>query len=164
MRSLLLPLTGAACLWSGVAAADHFTATCECGKSDSQHLLPAGDRPDHSLGVEASKCGCSKPLDIGGDKTKDSVATHMIEVSGNKIHFRGVHELTMESGDKVALPYQGSGMSKDNQESRSKGTFNFAEGTGKLKGIKGKGKGTFSCKSAGEGVSCEVEGDYELGK
>ena len=162
MRNLLLSLASAACLWSGVAAADHFTATCECGKPDPQALLPAGDSPDHSLGVEASKCGWSKPLVIGGDKTKDSVATEMIEISSNKIHVRGVHELTMQSGDKVALPYQGSGVSKDNQQSGPKGMFTFAQGTGKLKGI--NGKGTFSCKSAGEGVSCEVEGDYELGK
>lgn len=163
MRILLLPLAGAACFWSSVSAADHFTAACECGKPDPQHLLPAGDRADHSLGVEALKCGWSKPLEIGGDKTKDSVATDIIEISGNKFHIGGgVHELTMQSGDKVALPYQGSGISKNNQESHSKGTFTFADGTGKLKGI--KGKGTFSCKSAGEGVSCEVEGDYELGK
>jgi hypothetical protein len=162
MRSLILPLTGAACLWSGIAAADHFTATCECGKADPQHLLPAGDRPDHTLGVEAAKCSWSKPLDIGGDKTKESLATDMIDVSGNKIHVRGVHELTMQSGDRVALRYQGSGRSKDNQESRLKGTFTFAEGTGKLKGI--EGKGTFSCKSTGEGESCDVEADYELGK
>jgi hypothetical protein len=163
MRKLLLPLTGAAFLWSGIAAADHFTATCECGKPDSQLLLPAGDRPDHVLGVEALKCGWSKPLEIGGDKTKESVATEIVEVSGNKFHIRsGVHMLTMQSGDKVALPYQGSGTSRDNQESLSKGAFTFADGTGKLKGV--KGKGTFSCKSAGEGVSCQVEGDYEPGK
>jgi hypothetical protein len=162
MRNLLLPLTGMACLWSGVAAADHFTAMCECGKPDPQQSLPAGDGKDHNLGVEAAKCTWSKPLDIGGDKVKDSVATDMFEATGGKFQFHGVHELTMQSGDKVALPYQGSGMSKDNHEAASKGTFTFANGTGKLKGI--KGKGTFSCKSAGEGVSCDVEGDYEPGK
>jgi hypothetical protein len=160
MRNLLLVLTGATCLWSGAANADQFTATCECGKSDPEHMLPAGDRADHSFGVEASKCSWSKPLVIAGDKTKDSVATDMIEISGNRIHFHGVHELTMQSGDKVALPYQGSGMSKDNHELHSKGTFTFAEGAGKLKGI--KGKGTFSCKSDGEGLKCDVQGEYEL--
>ncbi len=42
MRSFLLILTGATSLWSVAANADQFTATCECGKSDPQHLLPAG--------------------------------------------------------------------------------------------------------------------------
>jgi hypothetical protein len=151
-----------ASLWSSAVLADKFSATCECGKSDPQHLLPAGDRSDHSLGVEASKCTWSKPLEINGDKTKDSVATDVINISGDRFHMHGVHELTMQSGDKVALPYQGRGVSKNNHEVHSKGTFTFADGTGKLKGI--KGKGTFNCKSAGEGVSCDVEGEYQLGQ
>jgi hypothetical protein len=162
MRHLLWPLASAACLWSGISAADHFTATCECGKADPQHLLPAGDRPDHSLGVEAVKCSWSKPLEIGGDKTKDSVATETVDMAGSRFHVRGVHELTMQSGDKVALPYQGAGSSKNNQEAQTKGTFTFADGIGKLKGI--KGSGTFDCKSVGDALSCAVEGDYELPK
>jgi hypothetical protein len=162
MRSFLIVAAGAGCLWCASAVAEKFTAKCECGKSDPEHVLPAGDRPDHNLGVEAAKCSWPTPLEIAGDKTKDSVATQVDDISGNKIHFHGVNELTMQSGDKVALPYQGSGVSKDNHESRSKGTFTFADGTGKLKGI--KGQGTFSCKSAGEGVSCDVEGEYELAK
>lgn len=162
MRSMLLLLTGAACLWSGAAVADKFTATCECGKADPSHVLPAGDRADHRFGVEAIKCTWPKPWDIGGDKAKDGVATHMVEVEGERVHFRGVHEVTMQSGDKVALPYRGSGVSKENHYAHSKGTFTIGEGTGKLKGI--KGKGTFSCKSAGESLACDLEGEYELGK
>jgi len=160
MRSLPLLLTGAALVWSSAALADKFTATTECSKPDPQHLLPAGDRPDHSLGVEASKCTWPKPLEIGGDKTVESVATEMVEISGKKTHFRGVNALSMQSGDKVAVRYQGNSTGKDNAD--SKGAFTFAEGTGKLKGI--KGNGTFSCKPAGEGISCDVEGEYELGK
>jgi len=162
MRSLLLILSVAACLGSSAAVADKFSGTCECGKSDPQHLLPAGDRPDHKLGVEATKCVWTKPLDIAGDKTKDGIATHVIEINGNNIRFHGVHEVTLQSGDKIALPYRGSGTSTDKNETQSKGTFNLSEGTGKLKGI--KGNGTFSCKSAGEGVSCDVEGEYQLSK
>jgi hypothetical protein len=158
----LVLAAGAACVWSAGALAEKFTGTCECGKSDPQHLLQAGDRPDHSFGVESAKCSWTKPADLGGDKTKDGVATHMIEISGKKIRFHGVHEVTLQSGDKVALPYQGNGVSKDNHETQSHGTFSLGEATGKLKGI--KGKGTFTCKSAGEGVSCEVEGEYELAK
>jgi hypothetical protein len=43
-----------------------------------------------------------------------------------------------------------------------KGTWSFTGGTGKLKGI--KGKGTYTCTPSGDGVSCEIEGDYQLGK
>jgi hypothetical protein len=161
MRSFLVVAAGVGCLWCASAAAEKFTGTCTCAKSDPQHMLPAGDRPDHQLGVEASKCTWTKPVEIGGDKTKDGVATQVDDINGDNSRFHGVHEVTLQSGDKVAWPYQGSGAVKDNQEI-SKGTFSFAHGTGKLKGI--KGKGTFSCKPAGDGVSCDVEGEYELAK
>ena len=68
----------------------------------------------------------------------------------------------MRSGDKLALLYQGGGVSKGNEQLGPNGRFTLAQGTGKLKGI--SGKGSFRCKSVGEGVSCEVEGDYDLGK
>jgi hypothetical protein len=35
-------------------------------------------------------------------------------------------------------------------------------GTGKLKGI--KGKGTYNCGASGDGVSCDIEGEYQLAK
>jgi hypothetical protein len=163
MRSGLIVLAAAASLASGTALAEKFTGTCDCAKSDPQHMLPAGDRADHNFGVESSKCTWTKPVDFGGDKTKDGVATHVVEANGSKIHFHGVHEVTMQSGDKLALPYEGRGTTKNNNETQSKGTFSFGEATGKLKGI--KGKGTFSCKSApNDAVSCDVEGEYELGK
>jgi len=162
MRNTLVVAASVGCLWCASAAAEKFTAKTECGKSDPEHVLPAGDRPDHNLAVEAAKCGWSMPLEIAGDKTVSSVATQVDDISGSKIHFHGVNERTMQSGDKVALPYQGGGTSKDNREWRSKGTFTFADGTGKLKGI--KGQGTFSCKSAGEGVNCDVVGEYEVAK
>jgi hypothetical protein len=40
--------------------------------------------------------------------------------------------------------------------------WSFLGGTGKLKGI--KGKGTFECKPAGEVFSCDIEGEYTLPK
>ena len=163
MRTFLLSLTCAACFLSAEAAADQSTATCECGKPESQHMLPAGDRPDHSLGVQALQCSWSKPLELGGEKTRDSVATELIEVSGARFHVRsGVHELTMQSGDKVALLYRGTGVSQSDRDAQVKGSFTIAHGTGKLKGI--KGTGTFDCKSAGDSASCEVVAEYSLNK
>jgi hypothetical protein len=68
---------------------------------------PAGDRPDHSFVVEQLKCNHTKAMEIGGDKSKDGVATDMVEVSGAKSHFHGVYIMTMQSGDKAFLPYRG---------------------------------------------------------
>jgi hypothetical protein len=166
MRNLcyLLLVLGASCLCSAPALAQtKFSWTDTCGKPDPQHMLPAGDRPDHSFGVEQLKCTASKPMEIGADKGKEAVATDMTEVSGTRGRLRGVYVLTMQSGDKAFLPYQGNVTTeKDGKPIESHGTFTFAGGTGKLKGI--KGKGTFSCKPAGEGFSCDAEGEYQLAK
>jgi hypothetical protein len=159
----LIVMAGAACLWSaGAAAQTKFSGTCSC-KREQQQVLPVGDRPGHSLGVEQYKCDWTKPFDLGGDNSKDGVATHTADVNGTKSRFRGVHVITMQSGDKVSLPYMGAGEnSKDGKESHSKGTFTFADGTGKLKGA--TGKGTFSCSGGGDTVSCEVAGEYTAAK
>ena len=91
------------------------------------------------------------------------MATHTADVNGRKSRFRGVHVVTMQGGDKISFPYVGTGeTSKDGKESHSKGTFSFADGTGKLKGA--TGKGTFSCSGTPEGVTCEVEGEYQAAK
>ena len=59
-----------------------------------------------------------------------------------------------------ARPRRGIPSASTDKQKTSNGTFIFAEGIGKPKGI--KGNGTFSCKSAGDAASCDVEGEYEL--
>ncbi len=138
------------------------TGTAQFGKADPQQMIPVGDRPDHSLGIAQLKCTWTKPQEIGGDKTKDGVSTETRDISGNNIRSRGMHVTTMESGEKYFVSYQGTGTSKDGALQSAKGTWMYTGGTGKLKGI--KGKGTYICAASGEGVSCDVEGDYQLAK
>jgi hypothetical protein len=162
-RPYLLVIAGAACLWSASVLAQTKTAGSNvCGKPDPSHVLPVGDRPDHSLGVEQMKCTWPKPFEIGTDKAKESAVTETMEVTGDKTRVRGVHVVTMESGDKVFISYQGSGTSKDGKPVGAQGTWSFSGGTGKLKGI--KGKGTYSCAASGDSFGCSGEGDYELPK
>jgi hypothetical protein len=160
----LLLVAGASCLCSAPALAQtKFSWTDTCGKADPQHMLPAGDRPDHSFGVEQLKCTATKPLEIGTDKAKEAVATDITDATGTRARFHGVYVLTMQSGDKAFAPYQGTATtSKDGKPIESHGTFTFSGGSGKLKGL--KGKGTFTCKAAGEGYTCDAEGEYQLGK
>ena len=132
------------------------------GKPDPQQMIPVGDRPDHSLGVGQRKCTWTKPQDIGGDKTKEGVSTETADISGNNLRARGMHVTTMESGDKYFVSYQGTGAVKDGVLQSAKGTWMYTGGTGKLKGI--KGKGTYNCATSGDGVSCEIEGEYQLAK
>ena len=101
-------------------------------------------------------------MEIAGAKSKDGVSTETTDISGNTVRVHGVHVTTMDSGDKYFVRYQGTGTTKDVALVSSKGTWSFNGGTGKLKGI--KGKGTFTCTPSGDGDTCEVEGDYQIAK
>lgn len=155
----------AAAVWLCTATAGAQTkvsGTAQCGKPDPVHVLPVGDRPEHSLAVEQFKCTWTKPMEIGGDKSKDGISTETGDISGNTSRARGFHVTTMESGDKFFVSYQGTGTSKDGAVVEVKGNWGFTGGTGKLTGV--KGKGTYACKPEGDGLACEVEGEYQLRK
>lgn len=151
------------CLAAATASAQtKISGTAVFGKPEVQHMVPVGDRPDHNLGVDQLKCNWTKPEEIGGDKTKEGVSTELQDASGNNVRTRGVHVTTMESGDKYFVSFQGTGTMKEGMLQSGKGTWMFTGGTGKLKGI--KGKGTYTCAASGDGISCEIEGEYQLAK
>lgn len=68
----------------------------------------------------------------------------------------------MANGDKFYVRYQGPSTLKEGAVQSAEGTWSFTGGSGKLRGI--KGKGTYKCTAAGEGSTCEVEGEYEFPK
>jgi hypothetical protein len=144
------------------SAQTKISGTAQFGKPDPQHMIPVGDLPDHTLGVEQLKCTWTKPMEIEGAKSKDGVSTETADISGNTARTRGFHVSTMDSGDKYFVWYQGTASMKEGTLVHQKGTWGFTGGTGKLKGI--KGKGTYTCAPSGDGISCDVEGDYQLAK
>ncbi|HEV1995268.1 MAG TPA: hypothetical protein VGR03_13140 [Candidatus Acidoferrum sp.] len=162
MRRLFV-MCGIVCFAAATASAQtKVTGTAQFGKAEGQQMLPAGDRADHSLGIGQRKCTWTKPQEIGGDKTKEGVSTESMDISGNNIRSRGMHVTTMESGDKYFVSYQGTGTLKDGALQSGKGTWMYTGGSGKLKGI--KGKGTYTCAASGDSVSCDIEGEYQLAK
>jgi len=66
----------------------------------------------------------------------------------------------MENGDKLYTRYQGIGSVKEGVAT-GEGTWSFTGGTGKLKGIKGKGTYKASGPLDGDGEA-QVEGEYSL--
>src|SRR5690348_16155036 len=101
-------------------------------------------------------------MEIGGDKSKDGVSTETADISGNSSRARGFHVATMESGDKFFVWFQGTGETKDGAPVEAKGKWGFTVGSGKLKGI--KGEGTYTSTPGGDGLTCQVEGQYTLAK
>lgn len=153
MRRIFIAIALVCFVAATATAQTKFSATLQCGQPDTQHEIPVGDLPDHSLAVLQLKCTYSKPMEIAGAKSVSTVITITNEVNGDTVRARGCQVTSMDSGDKVFISHEGTGGS-DGQD----GTWTFTGGTGKLKGI--KGKGTYSCSSAG----CDIAGEYQLAK
>ena len=164
MRRIFLVVLAVLFCAAAVAAQTKVTGTAQCAKPDPQQTVPVGDRPGHLLGIAQVKCAYSaKPMEIGADKSKEGVGTETSELSGNTSHSRGFYVVTMESGDKVFFTYHGTATLKDGKLADLKGDWGINGGSGKLKGI--KGKGTFTCAPSGDGASsCDTDGEYQLPK
>jgi hypothetical protein len=163
MRGLIAMLVfaaaGSVCA-TAAQAQTKFTASQLCAKPDSQLIVPVDDRPGHALGVLHFKCQWTTPIQIGSDASKDGEDVETIEISGHSQRADGRHMSTMQSGDRIFVSYWGQETMKDSELVASKGTWAFTGGTGKLKGI--IGKGTYTCAPSGDSTGCDVQGQYQL--
>ncbi len=139
-----------------------FSSTALCGKPEPQYAIQVGDQPHHSFVIGQAKCPYTKSGEIAGIQPKEFVATTFTEITGSRATTRGFVDGTMANGDKFQVRSRGTAAGHEGGIETVAGTWRFVSGTGKLKGI--RGKGTYSGKSGPEGVTYEIEGDYELPK
>jgi len=85
------------------------------------------------------------------------------EINGHKSTSNGYHTATLANGDKTTAHFHGTTITKDGKFQSGGGTWVFVSGTGKCKGIKGKGtyKGTPNTDGT---VAYKVDGEYSLPK
>jgi hypothetical protein len=135
------------------------TATC---KPDPASPAPVAvsDMPNHALAIGKAQCTWTG-FSVAGQAYKDGVSTSLNEISGDTSSATGYHVATTTTGDTVTAKFQGKGMLKDGKNVSDGGTWSFTSGTGKLKGITGKGtyKGT---PNADGSMTYQVEGEYSL--
>lgn len=155
----LIVLALATAVWAQTKTA----GTMQCGKGDPAYAIPVGDRPDHVFSISKSKCTWAKGLEMAGTAATDHEYTGFTDVSGNRGRSRTAAVGTMANGDKYFVATQGTVTFKEGVPQAHEGTWSYTGGTGKLKGIKGKGtyKGTVAADGTG---TIEVEGEYELPK
>jgi len=132
----------------------------KCGKPDQQQSIDVGDRAGHALVLLKLSCTWTTPLEMEGLKSKDNTATITSDVSGEKGQDRGYVVITMDNGDKAFLRFTGSVTTAKNATSTGEGTWSYAGGTGKLKGL--TGKGTYKSTGNADGAQEHVEGEYTL--
>ncbi len=134
------------------------TATMTCPKFDPTPV-PVGDQPDHTLAVGKTKCTYSSG-EIAGVKIKEEEDTFAMDMTAARSGDRGYAVMSLANGDKAFVQFQGTTMLKNNVPSGASGTWTFTGGTGKAKGLKGKGTYTASYKADGT-ATFEIAGEYQ---
>lgn len=136
------------------------TGTGKCGKPDSQQAVEVGDRANHSLVVVKQSCTWITPMEMAGLKSTTYTLSVVSDASGDRSQDRGYVVIVMDNGDKAFVRFQGASASKGGAPQSDEGTWSYTGGTGKLKGI--KGKGTYKGKAAADAFEDQVEGEYIL--
>jgi len=145
------------------SAQTKISGTLQCGKADPAYTIPVGDRPDHAFVIGKSNCTWTKPLEIAGIVAKSEEDIVFEDASGNRVRGQSRNVDTMANGDKFYVTTQFTGILKEGIFQSAEVTWTITGGTGKLRGL--KGKGTSRCKGAADGtLTAEVEGEYELPK
>ncbi len=130
----------------------------QCAKPDPNYTLPVGDHAKHTMSLSGLKCTWSQG-DLGGDRLTDEADTYTSDISGNLSRDLIYGVGSVASGDKYFVRYVGTTTFKGETPVRGQCTWAFTGGTGKLKGLSGKGtcKGTFSADGT---ASWDLQGDY----
>jgi hypothetical protein len=167
MKRRLVPIVMATLLLLAMAtlagAQTKISGTNHCAKPDPQTMVQVGDRPNHAYSLGQSKCAWTKPWEIAGIAGKEGVATFSGEITGNTFRFHAYYVDEMANGDKAYYRYQGTATMKDGMPQTEEGSWTLIRGTGKLKGI--TGKGTYKGKADADGtMTYEVEGEYSMAK
>lgn len=159
---ILLVLVMAICLVSAATAQTKASGTLQCAKPDPMHMVEIGDKPGHSMMTSHSACTWSKAMDVGGAASKTGNSTDIAEMTGNKSNGSGVHWGTVEGGDKYFTRFSGSATyTKEGGLDTASGKWWYTGGTGKLKGI--TGKGTYKGKGNADGsATFECDGEWAL--
>jgi len=159
MTKFLLTLAACAC---AASAQTKIAGKGKCNpKPDAQQAIEVGDRANHNLVIVKQSCVWTEPMEMAGLKTKSYYAVVSSDAMGDKGADRGYVIVTMENGDKAFVKFQGSSMSKNGAPDTDEGTWSYTGGTGKLKGL--KGKGTYKGKMvAADNFEDTIEGEYSL--
>ena len=145
---------------TGAAAQSKFSGKCSQGKPDPNYTITIDDRPGHAMTLGKVTCTWSSG-ELGGDALKEEVDTDVNEITATTYHDRGFGVGTTASGDKYYLRFESKGAVKDGAPQNATCTWFFTGGTGKLKGIAGKGTCTGTFDASG-GATFDIVGEYTL--
>ena len=144
-----------------LAAQTKISGTLTCAKPNPEYTLDVGDRAGHVFVLAKSACSWTKPIRIEGVDTKDSHDVNVVDGDAANSDSNGYDISNMANGDKVFIRFSGTDRSTKDGEPLSTGTWRFVGGTGKFKGIMGKGTYRGRPDASGNYIN-EIDGDYTL--
>ena len=137
------------------------TGTLHCAKADPSYTVEVPDHAGHAVMLQKLACTWSTALETAGLKSVSAVNVETDDATSTKMTANGTHVTTTDSGDKYFVSYHGTSPMKDGKPGDGSGTWMYTGGTGKLKGL--KGKGTYTIKFDADGsATAEVTGEYTL--
>ena len=142
-------------------AQTHIAGTAECSGPEQVHVMRLSDHASHFFVLSQGKCHWTKPIDNAGTRTQSDQATITKEVRGNHANVRGYVTETTASGDKFSYRILGKQVIDHGKTVSEHGRWTIVSGTGKLKGV--HGKGTYTGKLQGESMVFYLEGEYQAG-
>ena len=159
-KTLVLSILFTACAGAALAQTKH-SGVGSCGKSEDSHAIEVGDRAGHVLVVTKISCTWTTPIETAGLKSKTYMGAVTSDLTGGSSQDRGYVVSVMDNGDKAYIRFQGTSTHKEGGAHSSEGTWSYTGGTGKLKGLKGKGTYKGSGATA-DTTEDQVEGEYTL--
>lgn len=157
----VLALAAGFCAAMSLSAQTKISGTLQCGKPDPVHSIEVGDAGKSVMNLVKVSCTWSKGFEMGGVAAKDGTSVAATEMQGAKSKEHGIHVGTMANGDTYDVHFQGTGAWKADHSGTVTGTWSFDGGTGKLKGLTGKGTYKTTNNADGTGTAM-VEGEYKL--
>ncbi|HEY4742187.1 MAG TPA: hypothetical protein VIH76_16440 [Candidatus Acidoferrales bacterium] len=162
MKTRVLSITAVALLFASAAAAQtKISGKQNCPKPEVIGTTDPGDKPGHTLQLVKAACTWTTPIEMAGAKSKDGTSYAFSEITATRLINNGTYVAEMDNGDKFYVTFHESAMMKDGMPQGDKGTWSFTGGTGKLKGITGKGTHTVTLNPDGTST-VSVEGDYSI--
>jgi hypothetical protein len=162
MKARVASITGLALLLaSAVGAQTKVSGQHTCPKPEVVGTTEVGDKPGHTMSIIKNSCPWTKPLEMAGEKSTDGTSYSFDEATSTRNTTNGTYVGNTNKGDKFFVSFHDSFALEDGKPQASKGTWSYTGGTGKLKGITGKGTYTVTPNADGTAV-VDVEGEYAI--
>ena len=160
MRKIIM-IPALLCGMSVIAGAQtKMTGKLTCSKPSVREVAGPGSQ---MITFTRANCTWPTPIIVDGSKPDRTVNAVIGDLSGSTAKNHGYSTLVMDNGDTTFVRYEGTVQLKKDGSSTYKGTWRYARGTGKFRGI--TGSGTFKGAGMADGTSSsDVSGHYSLGK